>query len=456
MNRLLNHTIPSGLYRPLGALALAILGFAATARAQDDVYPAKPYKGKLYIMGGTIHIGNGQVIENGTIEVDNGKIVKIGTDITVGGGDAKIVDAKGKQIYPGLILTVSDLGLKEISSGARGSDDFRELGDLNPSIRSIVAYNTDSRIINTLKANGILLAGVTPQGGTISGSSTVVQLDAWNWEDAAYKMDNAIHLNLPTFLARTGRRGGGRFGGAQPPTDPTKEALAKIEEIKGFFREAKAYQEEPAHKETNLKFEAVKGLFTRQQKLFVHGDQVKQMLVAIDFAKEFGFDVTIVGGSESWLIADLLKQNNISVLLQQTNSLPTTEDDDYDQPFKTPAVLQKAGVLFAINDEHGETRYRNLMFNAGVAASHGLTKEQALQAITLNPARLLGIDDRTGSLEAGKDANIVISAGDILDMRTSIIEHAFIQGREVSLDNKQTQLYHRYMSKYGLTEAPIP
>jgi imidazolonepropionase-like amidohydrolase len=437
--------------------ALAILALS-TARAQDDIYPAKPYHGRLFITGGTIHIGNGQVIENGTIEVNDGKIVRVGTDITPGGADAKVVDVKGKQVYPGLILPVTDLGLREIASGARGSDDFRELGDLNPSIRAIVAYNTDSKIINTLKANGILLAGVTPQGGTISGSSTVVQLDAWNWEDAAYKMDNAIHLNLPSFMARPrrfGGGGGGRFSG-QPLPDPTKEALDKIEEIKTFFREAKAYLEEPNHKETNLKFEAVKGLFNHSQKLFVHGDQVKQMLVAIDFAKEFGFDVTVVGGSECFLIADLLKQNNISVILQQMHSLPTTEDDDIDQPFKTPAVLQKAGVLYCINDEHEETRYRNLMFNAGVAASYGLTKEQALQAITLNTAKILGIADRTGSLETGKDANIVVSAGDILDMRTSIIEHAFIQGREVNLENKQTQLYHRYMSKYGLAEAPIP
>lgn len=429
---------------------LAVSLFATvTASAQDDVYPAKAYKGKLFITGGTIHVGNGQVIEGGSIEVDNGKIVRVGAGLTPA-GDAKVVDAKGKQIYPGLILPVTDLGLKEIGSGVRGSNDFQEISDIDPSIRSIVAYNTDSKIINTLKANGILLAGVTPQGGTISGSSTVVQLDAWNWEDAAYKMDNAIHINLPTFISRPRRFGGGGRLGTQPPVDVVKEALAKIDEIRTFFREAKAYLAEPAHKETNLKFEAVKGLFSKQQKLFVHGDQVKQMLVAIDFVKEFGFDVTIVGGSESWLIADLLKQNNISVILQQTNSLPTTEDDDFDQPFKTPATLQKAGVLFAINDEHEETRYRNLMFNAGVAAAHGLTKEQALQAITLNSARILGVDDRTGSLEAGKDANIVISAGDILDMRTSLIEHAYIQGREVSLDNKQAQLYHRYMTKYGL------
>lgn len=429
----------------LALLLLAALGL--TAKAQDDVYPAQPYMGRLFITGGTIHVGNGQVIENGTIEVANGKIVRVGTDIQPT-GDAKTIDARGRQIYPGLILSVTDLGLKEIGSGVRGSNDYEELGDLNPDIRSIVAYNTDSKIINTLKANGILLAGTTPDGGTISGSSTIVQLDAWNYEDAAYKPDNAIHVNLPSFMPPP-RRFGGRFGRA-PQGDPIKEALKKIEELKTFFREAAAYNAETTHKETNLKFEAVKGLYSKQQKLFVHADQVRQMLVAIELAREFGFDVTIVGGSESWQIADLLKQNKISVILQQLHALPTTEDDDVDQPFKTPAVLQKAGVLFALNDNHEESRYRNLMFNAGTAVAYGLTKEEALEAITLNAAKICGIDDRTGSLEAGKDANIVISSGDILDMRTSLIEHCFIQGREVSLENKQTQLYHRYMTKYGL------
>ncbi len=418
------------------------------AKAQDDVYPTKDFKGKLFITNGTVHVGNGQVLENATIEVNNGKIVQVGTNVSVS-QDAKVVDAKGKNVYPGLILSETDLGLKEIANGVRGSNDFLELGDLNPNIRSIVAYNSDSRIIGTLRASGILLASVTPQGGTISGSSTVVQLDAWNWEDAAYKMDNGIHLNMPTFISRPNRFAS-FFGLLIDRTDPTKQALEKVSELKSFFREAKAYFEEPTHKATNLKFEAVKGLFDKKQKLFVHADQVKQMLVAIDFVKEFGFDVVIVGGSESFLIADLLKQNNISVILQQMHELPATEDDDFDQPYKTPAQLQKAGVLFAINDSHDESRYRNVMFNAGTAAAYGLTKEQALQAITLNAAKILGIDDRTGSLEAGKDANIVISDGDILDMRTSIISKAFIQGREVSLDNKQTQLYERYKYKYGL------
>jgi len=424
------------------------LAFFVALQAQEDVYPAKAFAGKLYLTNGTIHVGNGQVIENGTIEIENGKIIQVGTSITVPAG-AKVVDVKGKQVYPGMILPVTDLGLKEIANGVRGSNDYQELGEYNNSMRSIVAYNTDSKIINTLKANGILLAGITPQGGTISGSSSVVQLDAWNWEDAAYKMDNAIHLNMPTFISRPNRFA--IFTGApQPQTDPTKEALNKIDAIKTLFRQAKGYLQEPIHKETNLKLEALKGLFNKTQKMFVHADQVKQMLIAIDFVKEFGFDVVIVGGSESFQIADLLKQYNIAVILNDEHALPSAEDDDVDQPFKTPAMLQKAGVLFALNDENEETRYRNLPFNAGTAASYGLTKEQALQAITLNSAKILGVDDKTGSLEAGKDANIVVSEGDLLDMRTSIIIHAFIQGREVSLDNKQKQLYERYKYKYEL------
>jgi imidazolonepropionase-like amidohydrolase len=430
-------------------ITIALFALCAHVFPQADVYPAKEYKGKIFITSGTVHVGNGQVIENATIEVDNGKIVQVGTNISVPQGDVKVVDAKGRQVYPGLILSETDLGLKEIANGVRGSNDYLELGDLNPNVRSIVAYNTDSKIIGTLRASGILLASVTPQGGTISGSSSVVQLDAWNWEDAAYKKDNAIHLNMPSFIRRPNRFAI-FFGLPIDHSDPTKQALEKIAELKSFFRQAKAYFEEPVHKEANLKFEAVKGLFNKTQKLFVHGDQVKQMLTAVDFVKEFGFDVTIVGGSESFLIADLLKQNNISVILQQMHELPATEDDDFDQPYKTPAVLQKAGVLFAINDSHEESRYRNLMFNAGTAAAYGLTKEQALQAITLDAAKILGIDDVTGSLEKGKDANIVISDGDILDMRSSIITNAFIQGREVSLQNKQTQLYERYKYKYGL------
>jgi imidazolonepropionase-like amidohydrolase len=427
--------------------SIQLLLVSILAVAQETVYPAKAQTETITITNATIHVGNGTVINNGSITFENGKIKAVGQSANATG---KVIDAKGKHIYPGLILTTSQLGLEEISS-VRATIDHTEFGLYNSNIRSIVAYNTDSKVIATLRSNGILFANIVPQGGTISGTSTVVQLDAWNWEDATYKADGQMHMNMPNLLPRPSRFAAFLGQAEQRSTpDQVKEALGRIEEIKGFFRAAKAYHKETTHEKTNLKFEATKALFEKKQKLFVHCDIVKEMLVAIDFAKEFGFDVVIVGGSESWQIADLLKQNNIAVILAERHALPTSPDDDVDLPYKSATYLQNAGVLFAINDTDGSTRGRNLPFNAGTAAGYGITKEQALSSITLNAAKILGIDKVTGSLEVGKDANIVVSEGDILDMRSSIITHAFIQGRQVSLDDKHKQLNERYKYKYGI------
>jgi imidazolonepropionase-like amidohydrolase len=408
--------------------------FSLKMSAQETVYPAPKQAQAIAITGATVHVGNGQILDHATVVMVDGKITAVGTNVSVPAG-AQTIDARGKHVYPGLILSSSNLGLVEIGS-VRATNDVRELGEMNPNVRAIAAYNTDSKIINTLRSNGILLANIVPEGGLLSGTSSVVQLDAWTPEDAAYRTDAGIHFNMPSMIARP--RGFGSNSN-QPTTDPVKEGLERVEKIKSFFREAKAYNAEPAHDETNLKFAAVKGLFDKSQKLFIHANTVKQMLVALDFVKEFGFDVVIVGGSDSWQIADL-------------HSLPTLDDDDVDQPYKTPAMLQKAGVTFAINDDDGQTRGRNLMFNAGTAVAYGLSKEEALQAITLNAARVLGVDKQTGSIETGKDANIIISEGDLLDMRTSQVTQAFIQGRNINLDDKQKQLNEKYLRKYGLKQ----
>jgi imidazolonepropionase-like amidohydrolase len=427
---------------------IACLFFCYRLAAQENILPAAKQKQVEVIANATIHVGNGEVLENASIVITDGKITAVGKNITLPAG-ANVTNAQGKHVYPGLILPVTNLGLIEINA-VRATNDAQEIGELNPNIRSIIAYNTDSKVINTLRSNGILLANIVPQGGLISGSSSVVQLDAWNWEDAAYKTDEGIHFNMPSLMPRP--RGFGGFGGGpqQPPSDPVKEGLEKIEMIKSFFREAKAYAAIPTHTETNLKLEAVKGLFDKKQKLYVHANTVKQMLIALDFVKEFGFDVVIVGGSDSWQMADLLKQNNISVILEQAHNLPTADDDDVDQPYKTAGMLQKAGVLFSFTDDDPQTRGRNLAFNAGTFATYGLTKEQAIQAMTLNAAKILGVSDKTGSIETGKDANIIISKGDILDMRTSVVTDAFIQGRKINLDDKHKQLNEKYNIKYGL------
>ncbi|MEO5889887.1 MAG: amidohydrolase family protein [Ferruginibacter sp.] len=427
---------------------LNILLFTALGGiAQENMHPSPAQNAPVIIRNATIHIGNGKVIENGYIVFEKGKIKSVGTGDYDAFPPTVIIDANGRHVYPGIIAPVTNLGLIEVSA-VRSSSDYNELGDINPNIHSLVAYNTDSKVINTLRSNGILLANIVPRGGTISGTSSVVQLDAWNWEDAAYKTDNGVHLNMPVLINRPNqfrRRGSDQV-------DLVKQGLEKIEEIRKFFREAKAYNTEADHALTNLKFEAVKGLFNKTQSLFVHCELVKEIMMAIELAKEFGFKLVIVGASDSWIVADMLKENNVAVILSEPHSLPATDDDDVDQPYKTGAALQRAGVLFTICQDAGDGYWqqRNLPFQAGTMAAYGLSREEALAAITLNAAKILGIDDITGSLEQGKDANIVISEGDLLDMKSSKVIRAFIQGRDINLDNKQLQLFEKYKYKYSI------
>jgi imidazolonepropionase-like amidohydrolase len=418
--------------------------FVATSLfAQDDILPAKANTGYILIKNATIHTGTGQVLSNSSILINKTKIEKIEANIAAPDASTVIVDASGKHIYPSFIASNTQNGIREISGSVNGSNDYRELGEINTNVRSIIAYNADSKIINTLRSNGIFFTNVVPIGSLLAGTSSVVHFDAWNWQDAAYSMDNGHHLYLPSLFARPSRGDDGQGG------DPLKVARERIESVKKFFREAKAYQVSKPEI-TNLKFEAVKGLFMKKQKLFVHCNLVREMLTAIDFVKEFNFDVVLVGASEAWQIAPLLKENNIAVILSQMHSLPLAADDDIDQPFKTPAALKNAGVLFAINDEDETTTGRNLVFNAGTASVNGLTKEEALQAITLNAAKILGIADKTGSIEVGKDANILISEGDVLDMKSHKIVKAYVQGRDVNLDDKHKQLNRKYKERYGL------
>ncbi len=407
--------------------------------SQSNVLPAVAQSGTVALTHATVHIGNGDVINDGTIVFSNGKITSVNSNAAP--ADAKVVDCSDKQIYPGLILADSYLGLEEIGA-IRSEHDESELGDLNPDVRSLIAYNTDSKVINTVRSNGVLLAQVVPNGGILSGTSSIMQLDAWNWQDAIYKMDNGIHFRMPQLIPTSSEKSN---------DDVLKDAYKQIDNVRTFFREAKAYFNESTHAQTNIKFESVKGLFNQTQTFFVHCDLVNEMMIAVEFAKEFNFRTVIEGGSDSYKIADYLKQNNIAVVLDQMHTLPVMQDDDVDTYAKLPYLLQQAGVLYCINDFDEMNRGRNLMFNAGVAVGFGLTKEQALQAITLNTAKILGIDKQTGSLEPGKDANIIVSDGDLLDIKTNNISYAFIQGRQINLDNKQKQLYERYKTKYGLS-----
>ncbi|OOQ62272.1 amidohydrolase family protein [Mucilaginibacter pedocola] len=422
----------------LGGLLLC----TTLAFGQATISPAKAQSKAVIITGATIHVGNGQVINNGYIAFDKGKITDIGEGTGTTNG-AEVINAAGKHIYPGFIAPMTTLGLIEVESGARGTVDDEETGELNPHVRSIIAYNTDSKVIPTVRSNGILLAQPVPSGGIISGESSVVQLDAWNWEDAAYKTDMAIHLNWPS--ASAGRRRGPAAPGAETPAERAQKA---IDALTRLFTEAKAYSEGAKPATSNLRLEAMKGLFNGTKKLFVNADAAKQIMQAVAFAKQFGVQAVIVGGRESYLVTETLKENNVPVILRETQTLPDKDEDDVYLPYKMPKILQDAGVLYGLTGT-GFWRQRNLPFEAGQAVGYGLTKEQALSMITLNNAKILGIDKTTGTLEVGKDANLFISAGDALDMLTLDVQNAFIQGRTINLDNLHKQLYRKFSEKYG-------
>jgi len=407
--------------------------------------PGAVQKERIVLLGGTIHVGNGQVLDNGFVVFEAGKITAVGQG-TAPTGAGKVIDVKGKRVYPGLISLNTPLGLTEVDA-VRATVDMTESGNLNPNARALIAYNTDSDIIPTIRSNGILLAQTTPRGGLLSGTSSVVQLDAWNWEDAAYKADDAVHINFPPSFQRTG-------WWAEPGgSEKNKEREKAVQIIETLLSDASNYAKQSNSKDFNIKLESLKGLFDGRKKLFVHLEAAQDFIEAHKLSLKYGVkQVVWVGGNECHLIVDYLKQNNVAVVLERLYRLPDKMDDDVDLPYRQPYLLQQAGVIYSF-DYSGDMEVmgsRNLPFVAGAAVRYGLTKEQALGAISLNAARILGIDQRVGSLEVGKDANIVVSDGDLLDVATNKVGLAFIQGRSVNLDDKQKQLNRKFAEKYGV------
>ncbi|WP_018478978.1 amidohydrolase family protein [Pontibacter roseus] len=423
------------------ALLLSVPAFAQVPA------PAAKQSKPMLLTGATLHVGNGTVVENAAVGFDNGKITYAGPVSGANRNGHEVIDVAGQHIYPGLIQPNTQLGLEEISS-VRATLDMREVGQLNPNVRAVVAYNTDSDVIPTIRANGVLLSQVTPVGGTVSGSSSIVQLDAWNWEDAVLKADEGIHLNWPNMLINT--------GGAPNPrlANFAQQREQAISDLAQLLRDASVYKSAKNEKE-NLKLSSMAGLFDGSKRLYIHANYGKEIIESVNFVKQHGIkdNIVIVGAGDAVAVADFLKANNIAVIYSGVHALPSRSDEDVDMPYKTPYLLQQAGIPFALDYDLSLHGIRNLPFIAGTAVAHGLDKEQALASITLNTAKILGIDKQVGSVEVGKDATLVVSGGDLLDMRTNNVTHAFIQGRKLDLNDKQKYLYQKFDGKYQ-AEAP--
>lgn len=431
-------------------LLLTSYSLSLTPLLAQQPVPAKPETKSILLLNGTAHLGNGKVIQNSAIGIKDGKLVLVAdaTVIRIKAGEYDTtINCFGKQIYPGFIAPDCTLGLVE-SEAVRATTDVADIGQINPELRSLVAYNTDSRISPVVRLNGILTAQITPRGGLISGTSSVMSLDGWNWEDACYKKDDGVQMNWPSMYTSIPVDDDHMSGPV-----PNKNYDKNVQALQKFFADAKAYYEQKTHEETDVKLEAMKPLFAGKETLFIHADLAKEIMASVTMVKNFGIlKIVIVGGMQSWEVTDFLKQNNIPVIVRRLHSLPLMPGDDINGPYDLPYKLQQAGILFCLDNagDMEENETRNLPFLAGTACAYGLTKEEALDAITGNAAKILGIDDHLGTLEVGKDATLFVSDGDALDMKTNNVIYAFIQGKRIQLTSIQTALYHKYMDKYGL------
>ena len=421
-------------------ISLFCLNIVATAQQT----PAPSQSESILIQGATLHIGDGTIIENGSLGIEAGKIVEVGSSSDIKNNYTKIINAKDQHVYPGFIAANSTVGMVEIDA-IRPTNDLNEIGTFLPNIRTLIAYNAESKVVESLRPNGILTAQIIPTRGRIAGSSTVVQLDAWNWEDAAVKTDEGMHIYWP----RSYRRGNSAKG-EDPLVYDQKNYDKQILELDAYLKEAKTFTASAEKK--HLPHAALQAMFSGNQQVYLHAKEKRQILDGIVFLQKHGLKkIVLVGGDDAHLILPFLKKNDIPVIVSRPHRLPNTEDEDVKLPFKMAKILMDAGLTITIDVSGRMERMntRNLPFYAGTFAAYGVDKEKAVQMITLNAAKILGIDDRLGSLEKGKEATLFIAVGDALDMRTNQLSHAFIQGRALLLETHQTELWKRYMEKFS-------
>lgn len=426
---------------------LSLIGAAlclAIARASDTI-PAPPQVRPIAIKGATIHPVSGPDIPSGTIVFENGKITAIGADAAIPSG-AEVVDGTGKHVYPGLINANTVLGLVEIGA-VRATVDVEESGAINPNVRSITSVNPDSELIPVARSAGVLTALSVPEGGIISGQSAVLRLDGWTPEEMTVLSPAAMHLRWPNLTIDHRPRA------RKSVKDQQKEIEKAQKQIRDAFQIARSYWQawkNPAPDfKSDLRWEALMPVFDGKLPLFVHASTLAQIEAALAWAKEMQLKIVLVDGDDAWRVASQLKESDTPVVLGPATSLPPRRDDDYDSAWSSAAKLQAAGVRFCIasNGRRAETNERNVGYEAGLAAGYGLPKEEALKAVTIYPAQILGVADRLGSLEKGKSATLIVTNGDPLDFPTQV-EAAFIDGRKIDLSNRQTRLRDKYREKY--------
>ena len=412
----------------------------------SDQIPAPSQDHPILIQGGTIHTISHGILENADILFVDGKITSVGHNLDIP-AEAEIIDASGQHVFPGLISAGSTLGLQEIGA-VRATRDYAEVGAVNPNVRANVSYNPDSELIPITRSNGILLALSVPRSGLVSGTSSLMMLDGWTWEDATLKHPVGLHLFWPSMNI------------PKPKPEKQKEKkdkdsrLKSMQKIDDLIYEARAYiqlkENSSLSFKHDLRLEGMLPVLTGDIPMFIHANEVQQIEAAVYWAERQSVKMVLVGGKDSWRVTQILKDREIPVIYTQTHSTPMRRFEQYDQAFITPSQLYAAGIKFCISNSESPFQtphIRNLPYHAAKAASYGLSWKEALRSITLSPAEILGVEDKVGSLEASKDATFFIADGDILDVRTQV-NMAFIYGRRVDLSDRHKTLYSKYRNKY--------
>lgn len=422
-----------------------IIAFCVSAQVQAQAPE------KILLHSGFLHVGNGDTLQSALIGIENGTITLIGNSMTYRYDPSEwdtIIDLKGGQIYPGFVAPNATLGITEIDA-VKATRDYQETGYYNPHVRSQIAFNVESKVISTVRTNGVLISQATPRGGRISGSSAVMKLDGWNWEDATIKADDGIHVNWPASVV------GGGWWAEPAPKKENEKYSEQLAELRSFFDKAKAYAQEKNPAELDGRWEAMRDCFKGNKRVYFHADEIQQLQDIIDFAKTYKIEFpVIVGGYDAHLITRKLADAGIPVMVVRPHSLPENEEDDVDLPYKLASLLQQGGVKYCIQNQGDmeAMNARNIPFLAGTAQAYGLTREEAIRAISLSSCEIMGIDKRYGSIEKGKSGTLFVSTGNALDMRTNDVTLALVDGKFVSLDNHQKELYEKYKNKYESTK----
>lgn len=425
----------------------ATLAITGATVAQDLGIKAPPQDHPIILVGPVHTVSNG-VIENGMVMFDEGVITTV--------GDAEMLERmrlteqvevirlpEGMHIYPGLIGANTIMGLTEIGS-VRATLDHSEVGDFTPEVRAASSVNPDSTLLPVTRSAGILTVGVLPMGGSITGRAAVIRMDGWTWEDLAISDDAGLVVNWPNVRPSTA------WWVTTPREEQIKRAERRLREIDEFFTSAQSYLDAKAADDsvqTDIRYEAMGPALRGESPVFIRANEIQQIESAIEWATGRGLKAVIVGGRDAEQCADLLKKHDIGVIVNGVHRLPGDRDDAYDEPFTLPARLEAAGVRWCLASGEETAHERNLPHNAGTAVAYGLDPEAGIRSITLSAAELLGVADRLGSIEEGKAATLIVTDGNPMEVATTTWV-AYIDGRRISLADKQKLLTEKYLEKY--------